>query len=616
MGKRILAVLLAVVLVAGALPMTAGAVDYSYKAWSQGDSRWGSMSLSPSGYGHSMTWEGCYVTAVAKLLVHAGQQDPSNFTPKECLQGLLEHGMLSADGGIYYGSFNNGFLPAYGPQLYKENSDAHGKDPWDKGRAINIVSGKIRDGYYVIVCVNNKESGNTHYMTVDYVSDDIYVMDNGGVIPLYGTWKYSGGVIDQVYFKYSGPYAYPAYKTIHEDNDTKPDTTVSGGTTKTQYRYHRYEDPVSHDYFVCAKLGLSYYSSMKLVYTDWMDSPLPAVSSDYLVHPYQGASCANAGCLSSDPYQTYRYRDSAGKVWYYQETRTVTVADTTPTPTPEPPTPDSVPNCDKGHTWSGWQVIDEATCEDAGQREHTCSVCGEAETQTVAALGHKYQVKQETDTSVLYVCANCGDSYLEEKEPAAVDNSGMVNFTAKNRYSDGLFWDVKSGDWFSGNVATAYSMGLMNGTGSGSFSPGNNMTLAEAVTLAARIHSLYYQGKESFATYDGGNWYDPYVDYARDNGIIYENYNFGRPATREEVVHILARALPEDELENTVGRVSFADSGEITYMADVRLLSGAGVINGIQENGSTHFKPLDPITRAEVAAIVGRMVQPSQRVGK
>lgn len=43
---------------------------------------------------------------------------------------------------------------------------------------------------------------------------------------------------------------------------------------------------------------------------------------------------------------------------------------------------------------------------------------------------------------------------------------------------------------------------------------------------------------------------------------------------------------------------------------------GAGVINGIQENGETYFKPLNTITRAEVAAVVGRMAKPETRIRK
>ena len=54
---------------------------------------------------------------------------------------------------------------------------------------------------------------------------------------------------------------------------------------------------------------------------------------------------------------------------------------------------------------------------------------------------------------------------------------------------------------------------------------GKNVTIAESITLAARLHSTYYADGASFETYDGGNWYDPYVNYARDKGLLSENYD-------------------------------------------------------------------------------------------
>lgn len=271
-------------------------------------------------------------------------------------------------------------------------------------------------------------------------------------------------------------------------------------------------------------------------------------------------------------------------------------------------------NCDNGHTFGAWETVTEADCETEGLQEQVCAVCGETNTKTIPALEHNYRMDGEDDEVIYYVCTNCGDSYVEEKEQEAQQSGSMAYFTNKNSYFSGLFRDVKDKNWFAKNVSTAYRLGLMKGTSSGVFSPDNNMTIAEVVTLAARIHSIYYTGSSSFSSYDGGSWYDPYVDYARDNGIISENYSFTRPATREQAVHILAKALPETELEATAGRISFVDSGDITYMADVRLLSSAGVINGIKEDGELYFKPFSPITRAEIAALVGRMVQPSTRV--
>lgn len=638
MRKRLLSLALALVMALAVVP-TATAVDTTYKSWSQGDPHWGSMSMSSTGSGHSMAWEGCYVTAVAKLLVHAGQQDQVNFTPKECLQGLLAHGMLDASGGMYYGRFNDSFLPTYGPDLYKETSDSHGE--WGKSTAVSTIGGKIRDGYYVIVCVNNKSTGNTHYMAVDYVSDDIYVMDNGSVVPLYGTWKYSGGVTDQVYFKYNGPYDYPAISNMKPVKTAKiepglytlapfcaPDRRleVAGSNKNSQANVQVWNAATSNfQQWSIEAVGDNYY---KLVSKDSglvldVDGAGTTSGTNVQQYPWTGHT-AQQWCFISteDGYYQIATRlnsdlrldvnggaDADGanvQIWTKhdgpaQKWKLIPVT--------------SAPNCDNGHTFGEWETVKAASCGVEGQRERVCDLCGEKETETIAALEHDYRVDGETDEAVYYVCANCGDNYTEEKKPSETGKGDFQNFTTQNRYTNGSFGDVKSGDWFYENVKTTYELGLMKGTGSGTFSPGNNVTLAEAITLAARIHSIYYTGSDSFASYDGGNWYDPYVDYARENNIINTYYNYSRPATREEFVHILAKALPEEALENIAGRISFADSGDITYMADVRLLSGAGVINGIKENGQLYFKPLNTITRAEVAAVVGRMAKPSQRVG-
>ena len=390
-------------------------------------------------------------------------------------------------------------------------------------------------------------------------------------------------------------------------SEPEPDSGASTAPTetKTQYRYHRYTDSRGN-VALCPYWGNDRYkTTMHIEYTDWLDAPL--TREEGLRHVYWGSDCANAGCVDASGI-TFRCRDASGGAWYYEETRNVEVAaEAAPEPEPEP-------NCDNGHTWGAWTVVLEAGCGKTGREERTCAVCHEVETRTIAALRHDYQVTRSDDRQVVYTCSNCGDSYTAEKEQER-PSTGTLPLPFIESYSDDLFWDVERGDWFYPNVTTAYELGLMRGTGEGTFSPADHTTLAEAVTLAARIHSLYYTGAENFRGYDGGNWYDPYVNYARENRIISANYNYSKPATREEFVHILARALPEEELANVAGTIFFADDNAITYMGDVELLSGAGIINGIPENDQIYFKPTATITRAEVAAIVGRMAQPNTRVG-
>ena len=197
----------------------------------------------------------------------------------------------------------------------------------------------------------------------------------------------------------------------------------------------------------------------------------------------------------------------------------------------------------------------------------------------------------------------------------APTSGGLQNFVDSHTYYNGLFRDVAADAWYSGNVAAVYRLGLMKGTEANTFAPGKNVTIAETVTIAARLHSIYHTGKEAFDAYDGGNWYDPYINYARNNGIISENYNFDLPATQETFAHILAQALPSSVLQPTRAEsIHFADAGRIVHAGDVELLCKAGVINGVQSGGATNFLPQNTITRAEASAIITRMAKPDLRI--
>lgn len=204
--------------------------------------------------------------------------------------------------------------------------------------------------------------------------------------------------------------------------------------------------------------------------------------------------------------------------------------------------------------------------------------------------------------------------------PTPMPESSKLPLSFIKTYPSGMYWDVSSDDWFYSNVVDAYELGLMVGLNATTFAPNDNVTVAQAITMAARIHSLYHTGSMGFPVYDGGNWYDPYVDYALTNGLVARGdlldrfLSMDRAATREEFVYILARALPESELQ-PIADISFTDEESIYYRTSVRLLSRAGIINGYTQYGLSYFDPTGYITRAQAAAIIGRMSRPGTRVG-
>lgn len=189
--------------------------------------------------------------------------------------------------------------------------------------------------------------------------------------------------------------------------------------------------------------------------------------------------------------------------------------------------------------------------------------------------------------------------------------SSTNNFTVKNTYTQGQFADV-SNQWYADSVKKVYEIGLMKGNSVGNFNPEGTITLAEAVTMAARLHSIYNGGSGDFT--QGSPWYGVYVDYAIENGIIQQNdfNDFNLAATRGEMTYIFASALPIDELVQINKVTSLPDVKSGTrYHDSIFLLYRAGVITGNDSIGT--FAPETNITRAQAAAIITRIALPAER---
>jgi S1-C subfamily serine protease len=190
---------------------------------------------------------------------------------------------------------------------------------------------------------------------------------------------------------------------------------------------------------------------------------------------------------------------------------------------------------------------------------------------------------------------------------------GLSNFVKVATYRSGVFSDVRTSEWYAPYVQAAYEYGLVGGKQLGRFDPDSNMTLDEAVKLAACLHSVYNTGSAGFS--NGSPWFRPYADYALKNGIITSDYpDYTAPATRSEFALLLSRALPEEALSvrNTVEDNAIPDVPVgYSYSPAVYALYRAGVLTGCDKVGS--FLPNNYITRAEVAAVVVRMASASFR---
>ena len=224
----------------------------------------------------------------------------------------------------------------------------------------------------------------------------------------------------------------------------------------------------------------------------------------------------------------------------------------------------------------------------------------------------KDKIKKVMVSGVL--CVSCVLSGVTTYANTTVDNTFISNhFTQTVSYDEHVFNDISSSDWFSAGVQTAYELGLMSGEADKKFNPKGNLTIAQTIAIASRLHSIYNTGSLS-AVPKTDVWYEGVVQYAKDNNIIkdgdFSKSDMNKPATRGQVAYILSKSLPQSELENINNDLKFKDvSGK--YEDSINLLAKSGVVAGKSEG---KFKPNDKVTRAEASVIISRLVKPSERV--
>ncbi|MDR2605674.1 MAG: trypsin-like peptidase domain-containing protein [Oscillospiraceae bacterium] len=196
--------------------------------------------------------------------------------------------------------------------------------------------------------------------------------------------------------------------------------------------------------------------------------------------------------------------------------------------------------------------------------------------------------------------------------PGAASEDNFSVFKSNISYAN-QFTDVPANAWYYNDVKVSFESGIVGGTTDSTYSPNSELTIAQALKMAAVIHSLYTTGKAGFV--QGSPWYKCYSDYALVNGILSaEPADYNANITRTGFAQIFSKALPDEALpiinyisDDYIPDVLAADA----FSSDVYKLYRAGILTGSDSIGS--FKPDSNIKRSEVAAIVARMIDPALR---
>ncbi|MEW6274578.1 MAG: Ig-like domain-containing protein [Bacillota bacterium] len=179
-----------------------------------------------------------------------------------------------------------------------------------------------------------------------------------------------------------------------------------------------------------------------------------------------------------------------------------------------------------------------------------------------------------------------------------------------------------AGHWAEETVNRLAEMGLVAGYPDGTFRPEKPVTRAEAAALLVRAikappatgKDLQVLSRKMADAADIPSWAQGAAAAAVREGLIKGLphgdalfFAAGHPVTRVELAVILARALKQKEDRPAPGQLRFADAGSIPRWAaeDLAAAAGAGLIRGYPDGT---FRPADPVTRAEAAAVVKRFL--------
>ncbi len=195
------------------------------------------------------------------------------------------------------------------------------------------------------------------------------------------------------------------------------------------------------------------------------------------------------------------------------------------------------------------------------------------------------------------------------------------NENAVNILQPAIFTDTAPNAWYSDHVDYVYEQNIFTGITPTEFKPNQSLTRGQMATVLYRIAgSPEITSECPFTDVAPGKYYYDAVLWAAENGIVtgYTDQTF-RPnnlITREQIATILYRytqfsgAAAEGDpalLE------AFPDAGKVANYAKPALAWAVQeeLITGVATDGDTFLKPKNNASRAQVATILSRYLNPA-----
>ncbi|WP_168122822.1 S-layer homology domain-containing protein [Paenibacillus sp. HB172176] len=210
-------------------------------------------------------------------------------------------------------------------------------------------------------------------------------------------------------------------------------------------------------------------------------------------------------------------------------------------------------------------------------------------------------------------------------------NNGRNKDDGKGEYKEKnhkITWKFKDEDdlkWALEYIMRLASKGVFNGYEDGTFKPQQKISRIETLTAAVRLMGLQDQAESAAEMSTELNFKDAdkiaskypwavgYVAVALENDLFAETETEVKPeqnATRLWSTILLVKALKLDDEAKKMNnaQLDFKDADQIPAGAVgyVALALEKGIITGYNDNGVKTFRPNQPVTRAELAALLDR----------
>lgn len=178
---------------------------------------------------------------------------------------------------------------------------------------------------------------------------------------------------------------------------------------------------------------------------------------------------------------------------------------------------------------------------------------------------------------------------------------------------DKAFQDLSGFDWALDAINNLAERGIIKGDGKGNFMPGNAVTRADFVLMIYRLAKLEAETRSTFNDLPASQEYIDAIENAAGCGIVLgigdDRFDPSSNIKRQDAIVIayrLLKYLGKDLADSNTSLSAFGDASTLSDYAyeAMTYMVGKGIIIG--SNGN--LEPIRPITRAEIAVLLYRMI--------